>query len=297
MWWVLVWSLVGLAAAVVLLAQRRAAPTRSIGWVSRRGLAGAATLRRIGGSAAVGSAALVVSRWPLPSLVAAVVVWWVWGVWESSRRTAHCETALLDALAVWIENLRDVLAAGEQPIGAISQTATSCSVELAPAVRRLAAGLHRQDPESALRRFAADLDDPLADLVATGLMVAIRRGGRAIDVLSMLASQARHSVDRRRLIEAERAPVTREVWLLTALMSVLFAAVFVFGNSGYLSMYRSPSGQMLLSLALVGYALLIARVQRLARFPRARRILIATSEPIGRGTVQRALPGDDRRRW
>ena len=41
---------------------------------------------------------------------------------------------------------------------------------------RLALGLARQDPDFVFRRFADELDDPLADLVATGLSIAVRRG-------------------------------------------------------------------------------------------------------------------------
>ena len=42
-----------------------------------------------------------------------------------------------------------------------------------PQVRRLAAGLGRQDPDVVFRRFADELDDPLADLVAAGLLIAV----------------------------------------------------------------------------------------------------------------------------
>lgn len=274
------WNLVGLGAVAVSLGWPGgvAGGTRAADTLHRHVSYG--SMKRAAPATAVGVVVLVLSGWPLPAFAAAVMLWWVWGTWERVHRVGRSELVGLEGLAVWIENVRDVLAAGEQPIGAIAQTSSASTGELGPAIRRLNAGLRRQDPEIALRRFAADLDDPLGDLVAVGLLVAIRRGGRAIDVLSMLAAQTRHALERRRLIEAERAPLIREVWLLTALMSVLFGAVFVFGRSGYLSTYQSAGGQMILAAAIVGYGGLVMRVQQLARFPRPRRFLAP-----GRGTV------------
>jgi hypothetical protein len=142
-------------------------------------------------------------------------------------------------------------------------------------VRRLAAGLGRQDPDVVFRRFADDLDDPLGDLVATGLSIAVRRGARTVPVLTALAEQTRQQVDRRRLVEAERAPTRREVQALTLIMSLLIVGLLVFGRSRYLAAYDEPAGQLFLAASLAGYAALIVRVQRLAAFPRPSRFLTA----------------------
>ena len=172
-----------------------------------------------------------------------------------------------DALASWIENLRDVLVAGDQPVGAINATVATCPPAIKPQVRRLAAGLGRQDPDIVFRRFADDLDDPLGDLVAAGLLIAVQRGARTAAVLSSLAEQARRQADRRRLVEAERAPIQREVTLLTLIMGSLIVAVLVFGRAEYLAPYDTAGGQLFLGGVLAIYALLLVRVQRLAHFP------------------------------
>jgi hypothetical protein len=125
----------------------------------------------------------------------------------------------------------------------------------------------------ALRRFADDLDDPLGDLIAAGLLVAIRRGGRTVPVLTALAQQARQQADRRRLIDAERAPIKREVTLLTLTMGALVVALLVLGRAEYLAPYDTAEGQLFLAVVLAIYALLLLRVQRLARFPRPSRFL------------------------
>ena len=147
-----------------------------------------------------------------------------------------------DALASWIENLRDVLVAGDQPVGAINATVATCPSAIKPQVRRLAAGLGRQDPDIVFRRFADDLDDPLGDLVAAGLLIAVQRGARTVAVLSSLAEQARRQADRRRLVEAERAPIQREVTLLTLIMGSLIVAVLVLGRAGISPRTTPPAG-------------------------------------------------------
>jgi hypothetical protein len=171
--------------------------------------------------------------------------------------------------------------AGEQPLGAITSTVAACPAIIRPQVRRLAVGLARQEPDIVFRRFADELDDPLADLVASGLSIAVRRGARTVPVLTALAEQTRQQVDRRRLVEAERAPTRREVRALTAIMGALVLGLLLLGRSAYLTAYDSVTGQVLLAAALTGYAALLLRVQRLAAFPRPGRFLTNAPAPFG----------------
>ncbi len=224
---------------------------------------------------AVGSLIVLMSGWLLPGIVVGVGAWWGVGGWQRRQKSGDSEIARLDALASWIESVRDVLMAGEQPVGAIGASVSACPPLIRPYVRRLATGLSRQDPEIVFRRFADDLDDPVADLVAAGLSIAIRRGARTVPVLTALAEQTREQVDRRRLVEAERAPTRREVASLTLIMGGLVLALLVFGRSQYLNAYDKTEGQLFLACALGGYAGLIVRVQKLAAFPRPGRFLTA----------------------
>lgn len=239
------------------------------------------TARRIGTRSVVAAALalllLVVSGWVLPSLVVGGGTFWAVGNWQRRQHSTDVEIARLDALASWIESVRDVLMAGEQPVGAIQSSVAACAPAVRPHVRRLAAGLGRQDPDLVFRRFADDIDDPLADLVAAGLSIAIRRGARTVPVLSALAEQTRQQVERRRLIEAERAPARREVQAITAIMSTLVVGLLVFGRASYLDAYDTPGGQTFLAISLLLYVALLVRVQRLARFPRPGRFLSVRS--------------------
>ncbi len=241
----------------------------------------ARTIRRGVVSLAVGLLVLIVSRWIIPSVVLAIAAWLTMSAWERrDRRIGDVERT--DALASWIENLRDVLIAGDQPIGAIAATVPSCPDVIRGPVRRLATALGHQEPDLAFRRFADDIDDPLGDLVAAGLLVAVQRGARTVAVLSALADQARTHADRRRVLDAERAPVQREVMLLSLIMGCLLVGLLVFGRADYLSPYDTAGGQLFLGVVIAIYAALLLRVQQLARFPRPARFLTSRSSTPSR---------------
>jgi hypothetical protein len=237
---------------------------------------------------ASGLAVVVValSGWVVPAIVIAAAAWYWVSAFQRRDRRGASDVERTDALASWIENLRDVLLAGDQPIGAIASTVSTAPPSIRPAVRRLSAALGHQDPDTAFRRFADELDDPLGDLVSAGLLIAVHRGARTVAVLSSLAEQARAAADRRRIVDAERAPIEREVMMLSLIMGALLLVLLVFGRSSYLDAYDTNGGQLFLAAVLAVYAVLLLRVQRLARFPKPSRFITAAvtrsaSAPIG----------------
>ncbi len=272
-------TVAGIAAVVVLLAPHRVPTEHEID--------GGIVARFVAASAAA-ALVLTFSGWLVAATIVGVGCWLAVGKWQQRDRGGAGEVERTDALASWIENLRDVLVAGDQPVGAITATVATCPAAIRPQVRRLAAGLGRQEPDVVFRRFADDLDDPLGDLVAAGLLVAVQRGARTSAVLGSLAEQARRQADRRRLVEAERAPIRREVTILTVVMGSLIVVLLVLGRTDYLAAYDSAGGQTFLGVVLAVYALLLVRVQRLARFPRPSRFLTTagtTSSPVTERTT------------
>lgn len=226
------------------------------------------------GAIAAGLLVLAVSGWIIPSFVVAAIVGWLVDSMRRRRAGDDFGVERTEALASWVENVRDVLQSGNQPVGAIGATTDTCPPSIRPQVRSLFARLSAGQPaEVAFRRFADDMDEPLADLVAVGLLIAVSRGAETEDVLSALAAQARHQADRRRIVEAERAPMRREVWMVSMVMGALLAGVFLLARSSYLNAYDDVSGQLFLALVLVGYGALLMWVGRLATFPRPSRFL------------------------
>lgn len=216
---------------------------------------------------------LAATRWVLPALVCGAIGWWVVGLIADRKKSGPGELERVEALATWTEQLRDVLMAGDQPIGAIQATVSTCPEPVRPQVRALAARLGRQSEQVVLRQFADELDDPTADLIAAGLLVALTKGGRAERVLSSLAQQARHQAERRKLLEAEREPARREVWWVIGLMTLQLLGGLLFARSSYLAPYRTFTGQVVLGVLLAAFLGLIIYVQRLSRFTRPARFL------------------------
>ena len=217
---------------------------------------------------------IAMSGWIIPSVVVGAIVGWLVTSVQRRRTSVDVGVERTEALASWVENVRDVLQSGNQPVGAIGATTETCPPSIRPHVRLLFARLSAGQPaEVAFRRFADDMDEPLADLVAVGLLIAVSRGAETEDVLSALAVQARHQADRRRIVEAERAPMRREVLMVSLVMCALLGGVFVFARSSYLNAYDDMSGQVFLALVLVGYGALLVWVERLATFPQPTRFL------------------------
>lgn len=277
---VLIGSTVLLVAAVIIAI----APERESGDEPRQPVEPGLPVRVVT-ALAVALAVVALSGWIVPALVIGVATYASVQSWQRRERTGGDDVERTDALASWIENLRDVLLAGDQPIGAIGATVPTAPTIIRPAVRRLSAALGHQDPDTAFRRFADELDDPLGDLVAAGLLIAVQRGARTVAVLTSLAEQARAQADRRRIVDAERAPIQREVLLLTVIMGTLVVGLLVFGRAEYLAPYSSSGGQFFLAIVLAIYAVLLLRVQRLARFPKPSRFLTSagghSSLPVG----------------
>lgn len=236
------------------------------------------SLQPVAGGVGAAAATYAVSGWVLPAGVIGIATATV--IDRLAQRTTHHDSPeRVEALAAWVENVRDVLQAAGQPIGAIGVTVDSADPLIRPAVQRLHARLGAgRSPEWAMRTFADELDDPLADLVAIGLLVAITRGAQTEQVLSALATQARHHADRRRIVEAERAPMRHQVIMVSAIMCVLLGGVFVFARSKYLDAYDTANGQVVLAIVLFGYVALVARVVSLSRFPRPARFLTARGQ-------------------
>jgi tight adherence protein B len=219
------------------------------------------------------------SGWLLAAAAVGALVGWAVFTWQQRERSVDTGVERVEAVASWVENVRDVLRAGNQPVGAIGATVDTAPLVIRSQVRLLYARLSAgQSADVALRRFADEMNDPLADLVAVGLLIAVSRGAETEQVLSSLADQARHQADRRRIVEAERAPMRREVQMVTAVMCALLGCVFVFSRSSYLNAYDEPSGQVFLTVILGAYAGMIVWVGRLARFARPARFLTMGGE-------------------
>ena len=205
---------------------------------------------RILAGIAVAALTLAVTRWTVAALgLGALVIWWpaLFGGTTAEQR----QIAALEALVTWTETLRDTIAAHASLEQAIPASAVNAPTLIRPALVRLTGQLRARVPlDKALLVFAAELDDPSADLVIAALMLsAKRRGDRLGEVLTGLTTTAREELEMRRKISAGRAELRRGVQIVVV-VTVLIGGFLVLFSGAYIAPYSTPAGQLALAVVV-----------------------------------------------
>jgi Flp pilus assembly protein TadB len=215
---------------------------------------------------------LLATRW----VVAGVGIGLLAYHWRSlsGAGSERAAVARLEGLATWTESLRDTIAGAvglEQAIPASTRIAT---LAIREPLLRLVDRLHTRVPmPDALRLFAADLDDPSADLIIAALIINSRlRGPGLRDLLGALARSVREELDMRRKVTAERKSTRRSVQIVIG-VSVGMAILLALLDRAFLAPYSSAFGQVVLGLIALLYAAGILWLRRLARFESPQRML------------------------
>ncbi|HET9733493.1 MAG TPA: hypothetical protein VFP54_12540 [Acidimicrobiales bacterium] len=184
--------------------------------------------------AAVGSAALAAF---LPTMVGG-----------KAERTEAIER--VEAIATWTEMLRDTVAAGAGLAEAIRATAQVAPAGLRGPLGGLSLRMEHASLGQALRAFADEVADPMADLVVAALVLAATEQARRLgDLLGALADATREQAAMRLRVEASRAR-TRTTAAAVAGIAVIAAIGFLAFDRPFLRPYDSVEGQV--ALALIG---------------------------------------------
>ncbi len=203
-------------------------------------------------AAGAGLLVLVISRWPVAAIAGAAAVLFLPRI--MSTRSARRQVAVLEGLEQWTRRLSDMLTASRGLEDALEASARSAPAAIEPAVSRLARRLAaRSGTESALREFAAAINDPAGDRIAAALIIATgRRGGRVRDVLNSLAAMLGRDIAARREIEAERAQHRTTIKWLTGFVAAF--TVFAMLNKSYSAPYGTVQGEIVLAFVALLYA-------------------------------------------
>jgi Flp pilus assembly protein TadB len=258
----------GLLVAVSGLAKRPPAPPRQ-----RRHTAGAVDPQRLGFAVAAGLATLVITRWPVAAVAAAVAVYVVTG--NKTRTTPARAIERTDAIAMWAEMLRDATGTARGIEGILVATAPDAPEAIRPTVLRFARQLAYEDIEAALPDLADELDHEIGDLLVTALGIAARAGGRQIRaVLDDLAEAAREQAATLRRQEVARERPRSEMRQIAVLALVTVGALSLVAR-GYLEPYQSAAGQLVLVVVAGIWAAGFTAMARLARPEPVERFLAA----------------------
>lgn len=242
-----------------------ASPSRFLPWLRDR-------WKRLLGALAAAAGAGLFTGWPVAAFAAGALAWFAPRIF-GSERNGRAEIERIDAIAAWIESLRDVLAAAAGLEQTITATAAYAPPRIRSEVAALADDLHagRSLPD-ALADFAKAVDDETADMAVMALSAAAHQSGNLAELLSRLAHTAREGTAVRMRIQASRARI-RTATRIMAAVALIFPAGLVVLNRDFLAPYGTVTGQVMLAVVVGIYALALWWLARLAAPARAVRLL------------------------
>lgn len=224
---------------------------------------------------AVGAGAVVglTTGWPVDALAAALFGAVAPELLGGSR-ARQAQTDRVEAVAAWVELLRDTLAGAAGIEQAIIASAAAAPAPIREEVSGLAVRLERERLAPALQAFAAELADPTVDLVVVALTLASQRRARRLgELLGTLAQATRDRATMRLRVEASRARLRTSVRVIVATTIVVMAALVVL-NRGYLSPFDAALGQLVLGLVAFLFAAAMWWLGRLGRLDDSRRLTL-----------------------
>jgi len=191
-------------------------------------------------------------------------------------REAKVRLERIEAVAAWTEMLRDTLAAAAGLEQAIGVTATTAPAPIREQVQGLAARLRRNEPlAQSLREFADELDDPVVDLVVAALVMASEHHGRQLTtLLGSLATAARENASMRMRVGAARARTRTSVRVIIG-TTLSLAAILMVLDRGYLAPYGTLTGQFVLTIVGMLFAIAFRWLAWMARFAEPPRLISA----------------------
>jgi Flp pilus assembly protein TadB len=188
------------------------------------------------------------------------------------------DVELLEALDRWVRGLSATLATGKSVTDALRISRRTAPRLLTEEINALVARLNnRWDTREALMRMADGLDSPDADAVLAALVLASSRGANGASVtLQALADSIQATLQGRRAIEIERSKpyvVVRQVTVISLVtLLVAFAA-----SPGFFEPYRTPLGQVILTLLVAAYIGSLLLMRRKAQQRERPRLLVGAS--------------------
>ena len=205
--------------------------------------------RRIGPAVLAVFAVWALSGWPAAGLAVGAIVLMI-PLFVDAARARRRQIDRADALAAWADMLRDTIAAHAGLQQAIVSTALVAPSPIRTEVRRLASRSGRMPLAAAVRQFAADLADPVADKIAAALMIADQHQAQNLpQLLGEIATSTRQQASMRQRVETSRAKTyasSRSMVVITGVMVVALAVM----SPKFMEPYDTAVGQLV--LALVG---------------------------------------------
>ena len=234
-----------------------------------------AVVARIMWSTAAGVLAALLTRWAAAFVIGALAAVLA-PTLVGARAKRDAVIARTEAVASWAEMLRDTMAASAGLQAAIAVTAAVAPEPIAPQARELARSMQREGLPAALRRFATEVDDPAADIVAVALTVAATRQASHVgEVLDRAASAARASAAMRVSVEASRARTYTSARIIVTVTAGMGCGIALLSRS-YLDPFDAAAGQLVLLVIAALFGAGLWSLSRMAQIDSGPRVLLNT---------------------
>jgi tight adherence protein B len=189
----------------------------------------------------------LVTGWPAAGVLAAAGAG-IAPMLIGTRKRRDELLARSEALAVWAEMLRDTISSHAGLREAIAVTARVAPAPIRTEVQALSVRAERDALPVALRRFAVEVADPVADLVVVALVIAAeRQAQRLAELLSQIAATAREQAAMRQRVETGRARTYASSKALVVITAGLVAGLLVFSPK-FMAPYDTLTGQIVLTV-------------------------------------------------
>lgn len=229
----------------------------------------------VGGVICVG----YLTRWPVAAVIAGLSGAAAPSALQASGRHSR-ELAKVEAIAGWVEQLRDTLSAANGLEHALTASAKVAPAAIAEPVGRLAARSSYEPLPRSLRRFADEIDHPLADFVVAALVVAAEQQARELGaLLGQLAETARDEARMRNRVWVSRARNRTVIKVIGGVIVAMIGGLFVLDRE-YLRPYDSASGQLALAVIAAIFAGALVGMERLGRIELPDRFVGSRREEI-----------------
>ena len=189
-----------------------------------------------------------ITGWPAAGVsLAGVTVMGPLFVEAHSQRERAMERT--EALASWAEMLRDTIASHAGLHQAIATTSTVAPVSIRPDVRRLSVRASQMPLGRALAMFAADVADPVADLIVASITIADRHQAQSLpELLGGVASSTRQQAAMRLRVETGRARTYASARAMVV-ATLLMVVVVMLYSPQFMDPYDTLAGQFVLLIA------------------------------------------------
>ncbi len=206
------------------------------------------------------------TRWPVAGLGAAIGTTAAASL-VGSRGQRDDSVARTEAVAVWVEMIRDTMAGAKGLEEALIASARVAPRAIEVETRDFARRLEHTSLQDALRTLGDELDHPSADLVIVGLTHGAdmeRATGDLGELLSRLAESIRGDVRMRVRVEVGRARIRTSAKIVVGWTLATAVVLYVFDRD-LLAGYASLGGQLWLGVVFSVWALAGLMIRRLGR--------------------------------